>query len=937
MSRTVKASMLIFISLSALVLGFSYRLYAQSGIYDRVGVIPGHSTFGSLAEENIDLFTGNVTLRYRDIFLPGPNGLDVEVWRVYNSKALKDRQSGDPSVQAYHQSWVGMGWTLHMGMVHSYTSATPVIEFPDGRLETAYPNSYNLGPNICLTRDFMKYDKTYVPTLVFPKLYFKDGTIWTFGATATITRADGTSDPVRLVTKIESPYGHHIDIVYDPGLPTIQTITDATGRVVTFETIGTPKRLVRIKVKDSHDNDRIFSYSVGNYSNGYHRLDSFTAPLLQPTTFEYLDGSNSLFELTRMTTCYGGVLEYSYLNQTFYFNGIALDSRVVSQKRITFEPGNQATWNFTYPSYQGAAAGTVQVQGPIFNTSVTYNAYTASTPWKIGLIAARQAGDGSYSDSYDWTYQQITTTTDWIVLGTNMGKAKGPLALSVIEGRIGDASTKIEHVYERTEPKRYGLPTRTNQYLGPTGPLRTTAATVYYFESHTGFKTRHMMEQPSHDELLSGQYAMTKKSDTTYYEESGKWGALKQVKRWKAGTTYFTWDYEYTSPDPNTVQIKIDPPGYSDKETAAYLYGMKSSEAAPDYTRLTRIINYRDSSISSEKRQDEGVMIYSYDNLGRITDIEFMGTYNDFHYDWPSAANQMTITQAGNTVTKFWDGMGRDLGSTEAAEGIVLYSRRTLDAEGRVLTESKGSVDEDHIYIYTYNAAGQVTSITDPRRPQLETTTITYQGTVKTVTDPEGHSTTYTYGDLPGLPTQVTDAMGKTAVYTYDAAGRLTQVIFNGTRTHIYAYDGLDNVLTELHPETGTITYTYNNENLLTFKTWGGSTLGFSYDKSKRLVRTTATTGGPIDTVDYTYNSITGRVESIVDITTGWRRENIVYNPFGRLTSEKITIPGLAPKTMVYSYDWNNNPTGWKESSNPGTGVTISNNALNLPASVSFN
>jgi len=341
MSKAVKGVILcqLVLLLSSLVPALS----AQSGIYDRVGVIPGHGSFGSLPEENIDLFTGNVTLRYRDIYLPGPNGLDVEVWRVYNSKILKDRQSGNPSVQAYHQSWVGMGWTMHMGLVHSYTSATPVIEFPDGRLETAYPNNYNLGPNICLTRDFMKYDKTTVPPLIYPRLYFKDGTIWTFGATATIIRADGTSDPVRLVTKIESPYGHHIDIVYDSGLPTIQTITDATGRVVTFETVGTPKRLVRIKVKDAYDNDRIFTYSVGNYPNGYHRLNSFTAPLLPATTFEYLDGSNGQYELTRMTTCYGGVLEYSYANQTFFFNGISLDSRVVSQKRITFDPGNQAT------------------------------------------------------------------------------------------------------------------------------------------------------------------------------------------------------------------------------------------------------------------------------------------------------------------------------------------------------------------------------------------------------------------------------------------------------------------------------------------------------------------------------------------------------------------------------------------------------------------
>jgi hypothetical protein len=138
-----------FTVLFAFLLVTFASLYGQSGIFDRVGVIPGHGSYSSLPIERVDLFTGNLTLSYRDIYLPGPNGLDVEVWRVYNSKILKDRQSGQTaSVQAYHKSWVGIGWTMHMGMVHNYTSNTPVIEFPDGRLETAYPDNYSLPPPI---------------------------------------------------------------------------------------------------------------------------------------------------------------------------------------------------------------------------------------------------------------------------------------------------------------------------------------------------------------------------------------------------------------------------------------------------------------------------------------------------------------------------------------------------------------------------------------------------------------------------------------------------------------------------------------------------------------------------------------------------------------------------------------------------------------------
>ena len=92
-----------------------------------------------------------------------------------------------------------------------------------------------------------------------------------FGAAATIIRADGASDQVRLVTRIENAYGHHIDIAYDNGLPTIQTITDSMGRVVTFTSAGTPRKLSQVKVTDANGN----VYAGGNF----RLLDSANMPL----------------------------------------------------------------------------------------------------------------------------------------------------------------------------------------------------------------------------------------------------------------------------------------------------------------------------------------------------------------------------------------------------------------------------------------------------------------------------------------------------------------------------------------------------------------------------------------------------------------------------------------------------------------------------------
>jgi YD repeat-containing protein len=120
--------------------------------------------------------------------------------------------------------------------------------------------------------------------------------------------------------------------------------------------------------------------------------------------------------------------------------------------------------------------------------------------------------------------------------------------------------------------------------------------------------------------------------------------------------------------------------------------------------------------------------------------------------------------------------------------------------------------------------SGQVTRITDPRQT---VTNVAYSGTRKTIIDAGLRTTLYDYEDIPGRPTKVTDALGQKSVHAYDAIGRLVNVVFDGAtppgpsaRVHEYAYDWLDNVLSE-PSETGSITYFYNPELRLDRKTWG--------------------------------------------------------------------------------------------------------------------
>lgn len=922
MSKSNGHYILTFMAL--LLAGVVETVCGQSGIFDRAGIIPDHGTYSSLPEETVDLFTGNLILSYRDIFLPGANGLNIEVWRVYNSKVLYDKPSGqqNPTVQAYPKSMVGLGWTMHMGMVHNAYSSTPVIEFPDGRREIAFPpkSEYGWGPAYRVTRDFLKY---YCQTGNDPKLYFQNGVVWTFGNIASLPLAGGSSEIVYMVTRIEDPLGNFIDIEYDAqdSLRSISQITDSMGREVRFVKTyqgSDPAKLAEIRIRDFDDtHDVIYSYSVGSFPNsGYYKLTSFMPPeLLTPTTYEYNDGSANNYELTRVTTSYGGALEYSYENHSFYFNATELISTVVSQKQITFNPGEQPeVWDYTYPTYQGASSGTTTVDGPEYEVSAAHYGYESNSAnrWRIGLETASATGDGSASAAITWTNHEISDT-NWMVLGVNMGKAKGPLISVSTESRTGDSTLATNCYYLRSDVKRYGLPTKLSRFVNGAPSAKSNKELTYFFEAHSAFKDRYMLAFVETDEDKTAAGDLLHKTVSSYFEEDGKWGALKQIKRNKNSLEYLTWDYTYHTIGTNYQTITTDGPGASGISNVTYHYGLEDTANAPDFLKYSRWIT-KYSYLYYEWNQFEAAKGYVYDALGRITAVNYYhdwikegdpqppppDPYLTVNYSWrPDGENKVVITRPDdNTIIRHWDGMGRDRGYTESGAGTTLYYLKQLDAEGRVKRIYKGSTafDEDwvdYVYSYLYDDSGRVIQVTDP---VAEVATIQYSANhTKTVTDPEGHSTVFAYNDLPGLPTQVTDAQSHTANYMYDAVGRLTTVSYLG-RQQSYGYDWLDHVTSESHPETGLIQYQYNSANRLETKTWGGTLQGYAYNASGQTVHTWGA-----ENIFYDYDEKGALVS--VGPNAGWSRTGITHNDFGQVTAETVTISGLGSKSLSYAYD----------------------------------
>lgn len=394
---------------------------------------------------------------------------------------------------------------------------------------------------------------------------------------------------------------------------------------------------------------------------------------------------------------------------------------------------------------------------------------------------------------------------------------------------------------------------------------------------------------------------------TSYYEEDGKWGVTQKIRIWKEGSSYADWDQYYFPPDQwMRIQIQVvGPGGYS--TTKKFRYGIEEQSKTGDITTVTRVPSQYDSSVSQEILQDGAVLSYSYDQLGRVTAVDWPTDRYDEAATWYDTQNKSVTTRGDlqngfHTVTRYWDGMGRDKGYKEEGDGATLYYYRTLDAEGRLVSECKGSTDENFKYLYTYNPAGEITQITGPTG---HVTHITLVDVTKTVVDPADHATIFEYEHLPGLPTSVTDAQGHVAVYGYDALGRLVSVDYNNrARTHDFEYDRNDNLTAETHPETGRISYTYSDTNWLTAKTWGGAVTSYVhnlYDGTLYLV--TSGDGTSTEEEIYYLYSTTGRLIRVESHKKGWKRDGITYDPYGNVTQETITIPVLGSKIVQYDYD----------------------------------
>ena len=348
---------------------------------------------------------------------------------------------------------------------------------------------------------------------------------------------------------------------------------------------------------------------------------------------------------------------------------------------------------------------------------------------------------------------------------------------------------------------------------------------------------------------------------------------------------------------------------------------------------------------------------YSYDALGRLTQASSPdGGSSTTSYVDTAPQTVTTTTKISSTMNKvteaFLDGLGHPHKSELVSDPqgatytAILYD--ALERKSQQWNPTRCDPDVNPTSCsgettfgttqFVYDALGRTTTVTEP---DTSTVATSYSGNTTTVTDEAGNSRESVMDGL-GRLTQVFEDPGSSphlnyeTDYAYDGFSNLTTVTQKGGttnsaqwRTRTFVYDALSRLTSATNPESGTISYTYDNDSNLATKTAPGpnntsnAVITYSYDALNRLLQKSYSGGNATSTVSYGYDgtapsgctpptvvsptgsgiptsptNVKGRRSGMCDASgaAAW-----VYDNVGRPSIEERKLNG-ATKNMGYIY-----------------------------------
>jgi YD repeat-containing protein len=848
-------------------------------------------------QEDVQPFTGNLSLVHTDLVLPGNGGFDLKVQRTYNSRIWGRRDVTNPGVVAYNErSVAGLGWSFHFGRVRNPTGSgsqnplfpnNPIVEMPDGSQHPLYRDPADGTGLSKISLEQWKYrpsGNSYLLTLT-------DGTVYEFPSSNVYGLGGGGQ--VWQVSRITDPNGNVMTFTYDPtDLRKVTSVTDTLGRLITFTytTISNPAQCTinYTALSSMTVNGKIYTYDYLPLSSTTlcHLFASSVTPPTGPAwTYAYGTTNPGLYELISATSPQGAAYSYGYGDVAFNVGEPALPAgiqfSVVTSRTLSGGGLPSTTWTYNYGT---VAVGANQITNVSQSgcsrverfTFASFGTIGNGNIWRVGSLLKKETLNGaSLVEQEDYVWNPSAAIS-------NDGRSNGlwgPTPITDTQIFMPLLGSRTITRDSRTYTTSYSA---YDSFANPgtiseTGNASRTTALTYYTDT---------VKNIVRGRPLSQQVTVGAQSFTTAFTYDAN-GNLKTTNQYGVLTTFNYFANGNLLSRVNALN-----------RTTSFTYqnGRVSGITNPVYG-ISRVINI-DGNITSETNGRNFATAFSYDNVNRVIQVTpplgsaTVVSYND-------GARTRTVTRGPASTTFTFDGLGRVV-STSATGGIL--TQTTYNACGQRSYQSFPYTTTNIGDAYAYDVLDRVTTITHPGA-----STINYNYASGNVAITNERNITVTYNNSAfGDPNEkrllsAVDATGTTS-YTYNTLGSLTGITHPGGLVRSFAYDTKNFLTGETHPETSAITYGRDAIGNLTSKIDGKGTTGYGYDLLNRL--TSIDYPGTADDTTFTYDNADNRLTASSPAAS----RTFLYDQADRMTSQQITI-GALTKTTGYGYDGSDNLT----------------------------
>ncbi|WP_338032315.1 RHS repeat domain-containing protein [Desulfobulbus rhabdoformis] len=827
----------------------------------------------------MDLFNGSVVLTHEDLVLPGDGGLDLKIFRTYNTDRITSYTPG-------FQSSLGKGWDITFGSLHVKNSRVEVA-LPDGTKSVAYKmeggSSYDY-----ITKDFWRV-------------------CLSSGSNRTLTLTDGTKFIFEkssgsgwyYATKIEKG-GNVIEITYLPRSHKLdQVIYRNSGeeKCVNFEYFPNTYRISSISWGDFDKKFISYTYTSNNIG-----LETVSYPTGEKWEYEYT--TSPKYIIKTVTTPYGGVCDYTFhwvykrVDFCTAKGQISLTNKTVTDNDHVF------SWEYEYNYESGEYDYTIITDSDNRTEEYRYFGFKSSKSgecYKYGLQQAKIVNDNGFEETTEYTWSKLPekiSTYRYIVQSTcGDDDVFVPVLLEEVVTKNGTVYTKNFSDFDE-----YGNVGKIEE-----SGLATRTITRTFWKNITDNMVKGFVENLT---IKGGDDTPRNFSIKYFYYDSGEFiGKLRQIIKYGVKTSY-TYDQNSNIASITNANNKVTNYNWSNGSVNKIDNGLYA---------VTRDINW-DGTVKSETNGRGFTTHYDYDDNMRLVKITPpIGKPTTITYKLTNGfLTEKVQKRGGFSESTHYDGLGR---SWKKTNSLGVETKNIYRANGQV-DYSISNIGDD---IY-FDSLGRISRIA-----HKDNNEVTYQYTDDSnfsIIDESGRSSFFKYSFFANPDEKflisVQDAQKKYTYYDYNVLGSIVAIRKDKLK-RIFRYDSKNFLTSEFHPESGTTSYTArDNLGNLKQKIESGKTVNYAYDALSRL---TSRRSGP-----YYQNFTYDRNNNILKASSPNVTITYSYDAADRVLGVSSNIHGVTKK-VAYHYDGNDNLTRITYPS--GTIVNYAYNALNQVTRIS--